>query len=442
MLDFTRVNDSPTSCSHLTSIFPAAFTLPSSDGANELPILVVPSMNRLVSPSHRSFLSPSLLKNPILSRRCSLRFNAGSTLADTMSAGGFDDLKATFSVDVCRADGRPLNVPLIAPFTIASSSLDTVGNVAVRVELRGGGNGWGEAPVLPSVTVEDQHSALETVADICGFLVNRQPIVLGSLLTEINGLLPGHSFASVRAGIEMALIDAVANSINVPLWKLFGGASKSIVTDITIPIVAPNEAAKLAAKYKERGFSTLKLKVGKNLSSDVEVLKAIRIVHPDCSFILDANEGYTANEAIEVLEKLNEMGVTPALFEQPVHRDNWEGLHHVTQVAKGKYGVSVAADESCRSLEDAKRIIEGNLAHVINIKLAKLGVLGALDVIQVARAAGTKLMIGGMVETRLAMGFAGHLAAGLGCFNGFFCLLASHVGTLTLIHLFYYQKIR
>ncbi|XP_020594344.1 L-Ala-D/L-amino acid epimerase-like, partial [Phalaenopsis equestris] len=103
----------------------------------------------------------------------------------------------------------------------------------------------------------------------------------------------------------MALIDAVANSINVPLWKLFGGASNSIVTDITIPIVAPNEAAKLAAKYKERGFSTLKLKVGKNLSSDVEVLKAIRIVHPDCSFILDANEGYTANEAIEVLEKLN-----------------------------------------------------------------------------------------------------------------------------------------
>ncbi|PKU85931.1 hypothetical protein MA16_Dca001762 [Dendrobium catenatum] len=184
-----------------------------------------------------------------------------------------------------------------------------------------------------------------------------------------------------------------------------------------IPIVAPNEAAKLAAEYKERGFNTLKLKVGKNLSSDIEVLKAIRLVHPDCLFILDANEGYTANEAIEVLEKLNEMGVKPILFEQPVHRDNWEGLRHVSQVAKGEYGVSVAADESCRSLEDAKRIIEGNLAHVINIKLAKLGVLGALDVIEVARAAGTELMIGGMVETRLAMGFAGHLAAGLGCFK-------------------------
>ena len=69
--------------------------------------------------------------------------------------------------------------------------------------------------------------------------------------------------------------------------------------------MAPNEAAQLAAKYRGQGFQTLKLKVGKNLNSDIEVLKAIRLVHPDCSFILDANEGYTADQAIEVLDRLN-----------------------------------------------------------------------------------------------------------------------------------------
>ena len=112
-----------------------------------------------------------------------------------------------------------------------------------------------------------------------------------------------------------------------------------------------------------------------------------------------------------------EMGVTPVLFEQPVHRDDWEGLGRVSNVARLKYGVSVAADESCRSLVDVKKIAEGNLANVINIKLAKVGVLGALEIIDATRAAGLTLMIGGMVETRLAMGFAGHLAAGLGCFK-------------------------
>lgn len=105
------------------------------------------------------------------------------------------------------------------------------------------------------------------------------------------------------------------------------------------------------------------------------------------------------------------------LLEQPVHRDDWEGLGFVSRVARDKYGVSVAADESCRSVADVEKIIEGNLADVINIKLAKVGVVGALEIIEIAKASGLKLMIGGMVETRLAMGFAGHLAAGLGCFQ-------------------------
>ncbi|MQL96866.1 hypothetical protein Taro_029546, partial [Colocasia esculenta] len=222
---------------------------------------------------------------------------------------------------------------------------------------------------------------------------------------------------SIASGVEMALIDAVANSIRVPLWRLFGGATNSVTTDITIPIVSPDAAAGLAANYQKKGFTTLKLKVGKDLNADIEVLRAVRVAHPTCSFILDANEGYTAPEAIGVLEKFHEMGLAPILFEQPVHRDDWEGLCHVSHVAKGRYGVSVAADESCRSLEDAYKIIEGNLAHVINIKLAKLGVLGSLEVIEAARRAGLGLMIGGMVETRLAMGFSGHLAAGMGCFS-------------------------
>ncbi|KAF6145909.1 hypothetical protein GIB67_028904 [Kingdonia uniflora] len=277
--------------------------------------------------------------------------------------------------------------------------------------------GWGEAPILPYVTAEDQVTALAKVGEVCEALRMSRAMTLSAVLSRIGELLAGHEFASVRAGLEMAVIDAIANSIGVPLWRLFGGVSNTITTDITIPIVSPAEAANLALKYYKEGFSTLKLKVGKNLNSDIEVLKAIRKVHPDCSFILDANEGYTADEAIEVIEKLHEMGVTPILFEQPVHRDDWEGLGRVTHVAKSKYGISVAADESCRSLVDVEKIIKENLADVINIKLAKVGVLGALEIIEVVRESGLNLMIGGMVETRLAMGFAGHLAAGLGCFK-------------------------
>ncbi|KAL3512223.1 hypothetical protein ACH5RR_024940 [Cinchona calisaya] len=350
--------------------------------------------------------------NPKIRASCMETVQAGK-----VTTFGFKNLGATFTVDIQRAEGRPLNVPLISPFTIATSRLDKVENVAIKIELSNGCVGWGEAPILPFVTAEDQPTALAKVEEACEFLRQSSGSSLCWILEEISQILPGHAFASVRAGIEMALIDAAATSTGIPLWRLFGGASNEITTDITIPIVSAAEAAELASKYRTQGFKTLKLKVGKNLHGDIEVLQAIRMAHPDCLFILDANEGYTAKEAIEVLEKLHEMDVTPILFEQPVQRDDWEGLGQVTVIARDKYGVSVAADESCRSLDDVKKIVKEKLANVVNIKLAKVGVLGALEIIDLARESGLDLMIGGMVETRLAMGFAGHLAAGLGCFK-------------------------
>lgn len=109
------------------------------------------------------------------------------------------------------------------------------------------------------------------------------------------------------------------------------------------------------------------------------------------------------------------MGVIPVLFEQPVHRDDWSGLHDVSNFARDTYGISVVADESCRSLNHVQKVMQENLASVVNIKLAKFGVLGTLQIIKATRKSGLHLMIDGMIETRLATGFALHLAAGLGC---------------------------
>ncbi|XP_057856067.2 L-Ala-D/L-amino acid epimerase isoform X3 [Cryptomeria japonica] len=358
--------------------------------------------------------------------RCSSSVKGMRSDGDGASLSAWKRIEESCRVKVLKAEARPLNVPLLAPFTIASSRVEEVNNVAVRVDLQvqeqggeegGGGVGWGESPILPRVTAEDQSLALQKANYAAEILQTLPSKSLGDLLRHVHTLLPGHAFASVRAGVEMAVIDGVANSIGLPLWQIFGGAYDSITTDITIPIVTPAEAAQLAAKYAELGFQTLKLKVGKNLDADIQVLKAIRNSHPSCSFILDANEGYTAAEAIQVLQRLHDMGVTPILFEQPVARDDWDGLGHVSKVAREVYGVSVAADESCRGLLDVQKIVHERLADVINIKLAKVGVLGALEIIELTRKEGLQLMIGGMVETRLAMGFAAHLAAGLGCFK-------------------------
>jgi L-alanine-DL-glutamate epimerase-like enolase superfamily enzyme len=308
-------------------------------------------------------------------------------------------------------EARPLNARLHAPFVTASGRRDHVENVAVCVRLASGVVGWGEIPSLPPITAEDQPMALAAAARCAEWLPGRDAGQWRLLAHELREREPG--LAASRAGIEMAIVDAVCRTWGAPLYRFLGGASDTVITDITIPICEPEEAEALARGYAAEGFATIKTKVGLDVDADVERLRAIRRGHPRCAFIVDANQGYSAGDALRALRAMRQAGIEPALFEQPVAREDWEGLGRVT--AEG--GVPVAADESCRSAGDALAIARRNLATVVNIKVAKLGLVEALDVAAIARAAGIGLMVGGMVETRIAMGFSAHLAAGLGGFD-------------------------
>lgn len=315
--------------------------------------------------------------------------------------------------DLCirRVDIYPLDVALKAPFAIASTRVDTVRNAAVAVALNEGTVGWGEIPTLPSVTAEDQPLALAIARREADLL---QGISVGDwrrIAAELNERIP--CYAAVRTGIEMALLDALARRCGISLCTFFGGFGRNLVTDITIPICPADDARRLAAAYRDAGFDTIKVKVGINLGEDIHRLLAIRRGHPDCRLVLDANAGYTVEEALTVLAELRRAGVEPALLEQPVAREDWDGMGRLVRES----GVPIAADESCRSPTDALRIARDALAQVINIKLVKCGVVQALEIAAIAKAAGLDLMIGGMVETRLAMGFSAHFAAGLGGFS-------------------------
>ena len=312
---------------------------------------------------------------------------------------------------IVRIEARVLNASLKAPFSIAGARLDAVRNVAVRLDLAQGASGWGEIPILPTVTPEDQATALQAARRAGREWTGRDALRWRPLVDDLSRILPGAP--TVRAGLEMALFDALARSWSIPLFGFFGGASDHLETDITIPICEPEEARRLAAQYRALGFTTLKTKVGADVDGDVARVGAIRRGHPDCRLILDANEGYDVAQTLAVLRTLRRLGLEPALLEQPVPREDRDGQARLVREA----GVPVAADESCRSSEDAAHIARDRLAHVINIKLAKCGVAQALEIIAIARASGLGLMIGGMVETRLAMGFSAHLAAGTGAFQ-------------------------
>jgi L-alanine-DL-glutamate epimerase-like enolase superfamily enzyme len=281
----------------------------------------------------------------------------------------------------------------------------------VRVALEGGGEGWGEIASLPPVTAHDQPAAIAAVGAVADVLLGRDAGAWRALAGDLEAALS--DAPSVRAGLEVALLDALTRAWGVPLWRFFGGASDHIETDVTIPIAEPAEAGSLAAEYRGRGFRTLKVKVGRAVDADLERLRAIASAHRDARLVLDANEGYTADEALALVRGCRAAGIELALLEQPVAREDAEGMARLAREA----GVPVAADESCATPEDALRIARDGLAQVVNIKLSKSGVVRALEIAAVARAAGLGLMVGEMVETRLSTGFAAHFAAGLGGFE-------------------------
>ena len=317
----------------------------------------------------------------------------------------------TSSTRIARLSAEPLIIPLLEPFTIATGAVDAARNVLVRVELSDGTVGLGEAAPFPPSGGETQETALAAIEGMRPIIEGHDAAQWRTLAARLTASFEHQETA--RAGVESAMLDAFTRAAGVPLFQFLGGAQSHVETDISIPIAAPGHMASLAEGYVERGAPTLKLKVGTALADDVERVLAVVEGAPECDIILDGNQGYTPSDALALLEALAAEDVTPILFEQPVHRHDLEGLRFVTERA----GIPVAADESVHTASDALRVARLGAANVVNIKLMKSGIVEALDIAAVCRAAHIDLMVGAMIESRLGIATSAHLIAGLGGFR-------------------------
>ena len=283
---------------------------------------------------------------------------------------------------------RQFELPLRHVFTISRGSRSISRTLIVELE-QDGVRGFGEAGenTYYGASIEEMSAALEQLRPR---LESRALEAPADLWDELDPQLAGGTFA--QCALDIAAHDLWGKLRGQPLWKLWGLSLEILpVTDYTIGI---DTIEVMVGKMEEfPGWPIYKIKLG--TPNDIEIVRALR-EHTDAVFRVDANCGWTADEAIRNSSALKELGVE--FIEQPLPPDDREGMKAVY----ANSALPVIADESCQTGPDVDRC--NGYFHGVNVKLVKCGGLTpARRMIARARELGLKTMVGCMTETSVGI---------------------------------------
>ncbi len=256
--------------------------------------------------------------------------------------------------------------------------------------------GYGEAS--PSGYYGDGPELAAEAITGAGELIGDDPFAVQVISDRLAESFPASP--SGRAAVETALFDIIGKLTGQPVFRLFG--LSGMTPPLTSLTVGVSDVSLAGARLEFlRGFPILKAKVG---FGDEEALLRLLAEETDAVIRVDANEGWTLEEAIFKVEAYrSRYGVE--FFEQPLPKEDLEGYRELKRRTKAV----IIVDESIRCKEDV--VAWSTAAHGINIKLMKCGgLLEALRMIWVARSAGLRVMLGCMVESSVAITAAAHLA--------------------------------
>jgi L-Ala-D/L-Glu epimerase len=305
----------------------------------------------------------------------------------------------------------PLDLPLLAPFGISGGTQDVAQNALVRIDLADGTQGWGEAAPFPAYNGETQTAAIAALTAAQGWITGRDARDWRGLAREFRQ----QGCGSAQCALETALLDALTRHHGVSLWCFLGGSTKQLETDMTVTTGSVADARAAARAIRGRRIRIIKVKIGgpEGVAHDLARLAAIHEAAPAAPLILDGNAGLTRAAATELMHGLKAQNIAPLLLEQWLAKDDLDGARALA----AESGWLVAADESVTTAAEAVRVAQAGAAQVINIKLMKAGIIEAMEIAAVAREARLGLMIGGNIESILAMTVSACFATGQGGFR-------------------------
>lgn len=298
------------------------------------------------------------------------------------------------------------SIELTRPYAISSRSMSAVELFFIRIRTDSGHEGLGSGSPAEEVTGEtpvDTGVALGEMEG--GFLIGEDPRHLGTLCRRLRNDL--EATPAAHAAVDMALHDLFCRIVDVPLVEFLGRSHVSLPTSITIGIKSVDETLAEADEYLARGFRSLKVKVGRSIDEEIELLHRLRDrVGPDIQIRVDANQGYDLEETRRLWREQETLRLE--LIEQPLPADTLAELRTLPEDLRRL----VAADESLHEASDAASLAQSPaVCGILNIKLMKCGgVSPALAIGQVAEATGLHLMWGCMDESVISIAAALHTA--------------------------------
>jgi L-alanine-DL-glutamate epimerase-like enolase superfamily enzyme len=297
-------------------------------------------------------------------------------------------------VQITDVEVVPVELSLRLPYRTAyHPAVDRVTVVFVHVVTRQGQVAWGCAAFDPALTGE----TLEDVIQACRACAERardlNPLNTEYALDEL-ALLTEHT-PSALCAFDLAFHDLLGLAAGMPLHRLLGGYRSRIQTSVTISIAPVKETVELARERARQGFRILKVKGGLDPDEDVHRVRAIHDALPQCTIRLDADQGYTARQALDVARALQD---ELEMLEQPTPAADLDTLYQVTRHSP----VPILADESVVGPASALEIAARRAAHGLSVKLATCGGLRcARQVDAIARAAQMATMVSCVNEPAL-----------------------------------------
>jgi len=282
-----------------------------------------------------------------------------------------------------------VDVPLAAPVQGVHGTTSVQRSVLVRVTTDEGVEGWGNVDPTPGYSLVSAVDIHDAVARLAPALVGADPFNIHRVLARMDRETADGFEA--KAAIEMALLDLKGRALGVPVHSLLGGALTSDVTlNAWIGTVAPEQAAREAAEWVHRGFTTAKIKVSGSGDEGIARVAAVRAAVGDrLALRVDFNESLTRAEAVACIRRLEPYALT--LVEQPIARTDIAGLAEIRRAI----GIPLMADESVTRPASLMDIIRRAAADIVKVKVMKQGgLLRTRQMIDCAAAAGLRVVIG------------------------------------------------